>query len=68
MYTCAHKTQYFEAVSPIPYIYTYIFSFRHGKLYRYEVEKYDIDSVSSFITGWYKNVHGESIPLPKTPL
>lgn len=41
--------------------------FRHGKLYRYEVEKYDIDSVSSFITGWYKNVHGESIPLPKTP-
>jgi len=41
--------------------------FRLGKLYRYEVEKYDIDSLSSFITGWYKNVQGESIPLPKTP-
>ena len=44
------------------------FSFRLGRLYRYEVEKYDIDSISSFITGWYKNVQGESIPLPKTPL
>jgi len=41
--------------------------FRNGRLYRYEVEKYDIDSLSSFITGWYKNVPGESIPLPKTP-
>lgn len=41
--------------------------FRLGRLYRYEVEKYDIDSISSFITGWYKNVQGESIPLPKTP-
>merc|ERR1712173_495145 len=41
--------------------------FRLGRLYRYEVEKYDIDSLSSFISGWYKNVQGESIPLPKTP-
>jgi len=41
--------------------------FRLGRLYRYEVEKYDIDSISSFINGWYKNVQGESIPLPKTP-
>lgn len=41
--------------------------YRHGKLYRYEIEKYDIESLSSFITGWYKNAQGESIPLPKTP-
>ncbi len=43
-------------------------SFRLGKMYRYSVEKYDLASMSSFITGWYKNVQAESIPLPKTPL
>jgi len=41
--------------------------FRLGKMYRYELEKYDVDSLSSFVTGWYKNVEGKSVPLPKTP-
>lgn len=41
--------------------------FRLGRMYRYTVEKYDVDSISAFITGWYKNVLAESIPLPKSP-
>lgn len=43
-------------------------SLRLGRLYRYTMEKYDVESLSSFISGWYKNVQAESIPLPKTPL
>lgn len=41
--------------------------FRLGRMYRYTLEKYDVDSLNSFVNGWYKNVPGESIPLPKTP-
>lgn len=52
----------FEVATPPAYIL-----FRLGRMYRYEIEKYDIESMSSFVTGWYKNVKGESIPLPKTP-
>ena len=46
----------------------FFLSFRLGKMYRYSVEKYDVASMSSFITGWYKNVQAEPVPLPKTPL
>jgi len=41
--------------------------FRLGSLYRYTLEKYDIDSMNSFVNGWYKNVPSERVPLPKTP-
>jgi len=41
--------------------------FRLGKLYRYELEKYDVDSLTSFVNGWYKNLPGEAVPVPKTP-
>jgi len=44
-----------------------IIFFHHGKMYRYTVEKYDPESLTSFISGFYKNYPGESIPLPKTP-
>ena len=46
---------------------SFIFSFRLGSLYRYTLEKYDIDSMNSFVNGWYKNVPSERVPLPKTP-
>jgi len=50
-------------------VLTDLFSFRLGKLYRFDdVAKYDLASLSSFVEGWYKNVRGESVPLPKTPL
>jgi len=41
--------------------------FRLGRMYRYELNKFDLETLSSFITGWYKNVKGDGIPLPKTP-
>ena len=43
-------------------------SFRLGKMYHYTLEKYDVDSLDSFVNGWYKNVASQSVPLPKTPL
>jgi len=41
--------------------------FRLGKMYHYTLEKYDVDSLDSFVNGWYKNVPSQSVPLPKTP-
>jgi len=41
--------------------------FRLGKIYRYELEKFDVASLMSFVQTWYKNVSGEPVPLPKTP-
>jgi hypothetical protein len=48
--------------------FTFTFSFRLGKMYRYTIEKFDIKSLTNFATGFYKNVKAESIPMPKTPL
>ena len=45
-----------------------VFSFRLGKMYRYNLEKYDVDSLNSFVGGFYKNLPGEPVPVPKTPL
>jgi len=41
--------------------------FRLGKMYRYNLEKYDVDSLNSFVGGFYKNLPGEPVPVPKTP-
>merc|ERR1712141_31867 len=41
--------------------------FRLGGMYRYTLEKYDVESLDSFVNGWYKNLSKEKIPLPKTP-
>ncbi|KAJ3664986.1 hypothetical protein Zmor_000512 [Zophobas morio] len=41
--------------------------FKLGKLYRYQIKKYDIASFVSFAQEWYKNMKPERIPLPKTP-
>jgi len=41
--------------------------FRLGKMYRYTLEKFDPESMENFITGFYKNLPAESIPLPKSP-
>ena len=42
--------------------------FRQGKMYRYTLEKYDPESLMSFMNGFYKNLPAEKIPLPKSPL
>lgn len=42
--------------------------FRLGKLYRYEIHKYDVASLVSFAQDWYKNVRAERVPVPKSPL
>lgn len=44
-----------------------ILFFRLGRMYRYTLEKYDPQSMSNFVTGFYKNLPAEAIPLPKTP-
>lgn len=41
--------------------------FKQGKMYRYEIQKYDVQSLVSFAKDWYKNVKGERVPLPKSP-
>lgn len=41
--------------------------FRQGKMYRYDIKKYDIDSFIDFAKSWYKNVSPEKVPLPKSP-
>jgi len=41
--------------------------FRAGKMYKYTLNQHDPDSLSSFVSGFYKNYPAESIPLPKTP-
>ncbi|XP_076249614.1 thioredoxin domain-containing protein isoform X2 [Calliopsis andreniformis] len=41
--------------------------FRHGKMYRYEIPKYDINSFVSFANDWYKNVRAEPVPVPQSP-
>ena len=37
-------------------------------MYRYTLEKYDPESLMSFMNGFYKNLPAEKIPLPKSPL
>lgn len=41
--------------------------FRQGKMYRYNIQKYDIDSFVEFAKSWHKNVTPEKVPLPKSP-
>uniref|UniRef100_A0A1B6JFG7 Thioredoxin domain-containing protein n=1 Tax=Homalodisca liturata TaxID=320908 RepID=A0A1B6JFG7_9HEMI len=41
--------------------------FRQGKMYRYNIPKYDVTSFVTFATDWYKNARTENVPVPKTP-
>ncbi|KAJ8953028.1 hypothetical protein NQ314_007402 [Rhamnusium bicolor] len=41
--------------------------FRQGKMYRYQIQKYDVASFVDFAKNWYKNVSPEIVPLPKSP-
>jgi len=44
-----------------------IIYFRLGRMYTYQLENYDPESMSNFIDGFYKNYPAMSIPLPKSP-
>ena len=44
------------------------FRFRQGRMYRYQIPKYDVASFAAFATDWYKNAKAEKIPAPKSPL
>jgi len=48
-------------------IYIFLCSFRLGKMYRYVLDKYDPESMTNFVNGFYKNYPAEAIPLPKSP-
>lgn len=39
---------------------------RQGKFYRYNLKKYDIESLIGFATSWFKNVNSEKIKAPKS--
>eukprot|EP00090_Calanus_glacialis_P015581 TRINITY_DN2458_c0_g1_i11.p1 TRINITY_DN2458_c0_g1~~TRINITY_DN2458_c0_g1_i11.p1 ORF type:complete len:323 (+),score=119.46 TRINITY_DN2458_c0_g1_i11:54-1022(+) len=45
-----------------------IIFFRLGKMYRYKGDKYDPETLSSFMTATYEDQAAEDIPLPKSPL
>lgn len=32
-------------------------------MYRYEMGKYDVDSLLSFSSAWYKNIRAEKVPI-----
>ncbi|XP_025081903.1 uncharacterized protein LOC112556769 [Pomacea canaliculata] len=40
--------------------------FRDGKMYRYETQKYDLPSVTSFVKSWYRNVKASPVPVEST--
>lgn len=46
----------------------FTYRFKQGKMYKYDIHKYDINSFVSFAQDWYKNVSPEKVPSPKTPL
>lgn len=52
----------------LTHINLYLYSFRHGKMYRYDTGRYDIISLVSFAKEWYKNVRAEKVPVPQSPL
>ncbi|CAH1404041.1 unnamed protein product [Nezara viridula] len=45
---------------------TFLF-LRLGKMYRYNIPKYDVPSLVAFASDWYKNAKAEKVPLPKSP-
>nr|BAN20328.1 transmembrane protein, putative [Riptortus pedestris] len=50
-------------ISSVP---TFLF-FRLGKMYYYNIPKFDVPSFVSFATDWYKNAKSGKVPLPKAP-
>lgn len=40
---------------------------RLGKMYHYNIPKYDVPSFVAFATDWYKNAKADKVPLPKSP-
>ncbi|XP_043478524.1 protein disulfide-isomerase A4 [Leptopilina heterotoma] len=41
--------------------------FRQGKMYRYQIPKYDVNSFVSFARDWYRNARIEKVPVPQSP-
>ncbi|CAG5075765.1 Similar to TP02_0602: Thioredoxin domain-containing protein (Theileria parva) [Cotesia congregata] len=41
--------------------------FRRGKMYRYQIPKYDVNAMVSFAETWYKNTQAENVPVPQSP-
>lgn len=39
---------------------------RQGKVYRYNLKKYDIDTFVGFATDWYRQISAERVPVPKS--
>jgi hypothetical protein len=37
-------------------------------MYRYQIQKYDIESFVSFAQDWFKNMKPERVAVPKSPL
>ncbi|XP_014777902.1 thioredoxin domain-containing protein isoform X2 [Octopus bimaculoides] len=40
-----------------------IIYFRHGKLFRYDPEQFDVKSMKVFVESWHRNVKAETVPI-----
>nr|CAG4649435.1 EOG090X0856 [Scapholeberis mucronata]SVE93690.1 EOG090X0856 [Scapholeberis mucronata] len=45
----------------------FVFFFRQGKIYQYDLPNLDSKAFQDFALGWYKNVPSKNVPSPKTP-
>lgn len=45
-----------------------VLSFRHGKMYKYELPLREVQSYISFAEGWYINAPVKPVPKDATPL
>lgn len=39
---------------------------KQGKVYRFNLKKYDIETFVGFATDWYRRISAEKVPVPKT--
>lgn len=37
-------------------------------MYKYSIQKYDVNSFVGFAQEWYRNMRPENVPVPKSPL
>jgi len=43
-------------------------SYRHGKMYLYDLSLISVETFVSFAEGWYMNAQSQSVPNEPTPL
>ena len=65
--TCELST-FFVMILPSPLTVIFRYSFRHGKMYRYNSVQYDVASLSTYPIEGYLKARIEDVPIPKSPV